>query len=153
MAAGVGSKGVIVSVGFVAGKIGSVTFVSVSGSFLAPSQGDGTRGSVDGPGVMSVAEDAGSLLCTPSPIGAVGTGGGDVLGVASVRALLPRAVFVLLVFRGDRGDLGVRPPRVDLLRSSVAFFSRAACSSGEGMTSLIFLRPEVRFSTSSDGGI
>lgn len=125
--------------------------VSVSSCFCVASQ-DGARGATsDGPAVTTAALLVGMFSGIPSPIGGAGRGGGDILGVASVRELLPRALLVLLLFRTERGDFGVRLPFAGL-RSSAAFFSLATCSSGEGITSLIFRRPEARFSTSSDGG-
>lgn len=144
------NEGVIVSVGFEAGQIGSVVLAFVSSCFCIASQDDTAVATSDGPAVTTAAALVVMFSGIPSPIGAVGIGGGDVLSVVSVRELLPRAVLVLLLFRTERGDFGVRLPRGGL-RSSVAFFSLAACSSAEGMTSFIFRRPEARFSTSSDG--
>lgn len=155
-------EGVRTSVGTEAGKIGSAMLVSVS--TLAPSHGDETAGvglGLDSPTLIASAPTAPALTnvapvvailsCIPSPMVGSGRAGGDMLDEGSVRVPRPRAVLVLLLFRGERGDLRVRLPR-DNFPSAAACFSRAACSSGEGITSFIFRSPDVRFSTSSDGG-
>ena len=80
---------------------------------------------------------------------APGSGGGELLGATEERAdaVLPRGVLVPLVFWGDLpGDFGVLI--VCGLRSSAAFLSRAACSSGDGTIRLIRRRPAERFSMS-----
>lgn len=61
----------------------------------------------------------------------------------------PRPLFGALALRGDLGDLGVLVALEYCLRSAKAFFSRIACSSGDGMTSFIFWTLAASLSTSS----